>query len=512
MKTLQTTIIIAIGIVAVVSFLDVVFAQNVIGYGFCCAHTSSEPYSSPLKQFESGTDLANIKCNNDLQPVVRYHDLFPLCIKFSSMHKIMNRGIDLIAFANESQTENLTVTGLKDIYQINEPINFTVHFKGNSLSCSYPHVFITYSDGRIIWANQPAAMLCDPQDDVEYHELNWNVGQNGDVMVSNNAGGGYWLIVFWNGETLRKELSINSNISVVTIPKGFSEHKATFEPKTITVQIGTNETVRWVNDDDSKTSIISDNADDRSFYDVTRFDSASRYDILPGKYFDYGFTTPGEFGYHSTSGYTGIVRVLPPAYQAVGLQIQHPSGDKYSNDEVAISKGAWVTWDNIDNVTHTITSDDGGKTFDSGLVKPRTRFTLDTARLYPGYYDYHDKLNPELKGSIRVIPSIPGDDSALINAAKNLPESKLFLEKHSDAQIRVQHDYHDAVDFMVDWQPSPPSQGYENTRTLELEVSFDRNQNVQQIGIGCLGPISAFNNNVTWSIQSNWCFQDGNMK
>jgi|GEM_PF-3401178 len=511
MKILYYFIITAIGIVAAVSSFDMVFAQNVMGYGFCCAHTSSEPYPSPLKQYESGTDLVNVKCNNDLQPVVRYHDLFPLCIKFSNIHKIMDRGIDLLAFANESQTTSLTVTGLKDIYQINEPINFTIHFKGNSRSCSYPHVFVEYSDDRIIWANQPSVMLCDPQDVVQYRELNWNVGQNGDVMVHNNAGGGYWLIVIWNGEVLRKELSINSNISVVTIPQGFSEHMATFEPKTITVQVGTNETVRWVNNDDSKTSIISDNSDDRSFYDVTRFDPTLRYDIMPGKYFDYGFTIPGEFGYHSTSGYNGTVRVLPPVYQEAGLQIQHPSGERYSNDEVAIYQGAWVTWDNIDNATHTITSNDNGKTFDSGLVKPKMRFTLDTMHLSPGYYDYHDSLNHELKGSIRIIPNMPSNDNALIKVAKNLPESKLFLEKHPDAQIRVQHDYHDAVDFMVEWQPYPSSQGYENT-TLELEVSFDRNQNIQQTGIGCLGPISAFNNNVTWSIQSNWCFQNGNMK
>ncbi|MHB8547449.1 MAG: cupredoxin domain-containing protein [Nitrosotalea sp.] len=504
MKTLHITII-----VILIMGISYVTDKSAMGYGFCCARTSSEPYMPPLKQFESGTDLVNIKCNNDLQPVVRYHDLFPLCIKFSNIHNIMNRGIDLLVFANESQTTNLTVTGLKDIYQIDEPINFTVHFKGDSLSCSYPHVFITYSDGRIVWANQPSVMLCDPQDAVQYRELQWNVGQNGDVMVHNNAGGGYGLIVFWNGEVLRKDLSINSNISVVTIPKGFSEHKATFEPKTITVQIGTNETVRWINNDDSETSIISDNSDDRSFYDVTRFDSALRYDVMPGKYFDYGFTTPGEFGYHDTSGYNGTVRVLPPVYQAIGLQIQHPSGERYSNDQVAMPKGAWVTWDNIDNVAHTITSDDNGKTFDSGLVKPRMRFTLDTMHLSPGYYYYHDDLNPELKGSIRIIPSMPSDDGILIKAAKNLTGSKLFLEKHPDAQIRVQHDYHDAVDFMVEWQLYPSSQGYDNTRTLELEVSFDKNQHVQHIGMGCLGPISAFNDNVTWSIQSNWCFQTG---
>ena len=42
MKILHYFIIAAIGIVAVVSSFDMVFAQNVRGYGFCCAHASSE--------------------------------------------------------------------------------------------------------------------------------------------------------------------------------------------------------------------------------------------------------------------------------------------------------------------------------------------------------------------------------------------------------------------------------------------------------------------------------------
>src|SRR5437899_4894997 len=312
---------------------------------------------TPLKQFKLGTDLIDIKCNNGLQLVIRYQDKLPLCVKFEHIHKLMERGLAFLLFAREHQPSELTVDGLKDSYTIGQPINFTINFKGNSLGCTYPTVFVTASDGMIAWLNYMPVMLCDSDDKVMYRELKWPIG-NGELTI-NDMWDSYRLVVNWNDKVLTKEFGINSRISSVTIPRGFAELKSTFVPQNMTVKIGINDTVRWTNEDNSENLISSDNADEFAFYDETHFGLPLRSLLGSGQSFDYSFLTPGEFGYHSKTRQHGTIKVLPADRPKMQLQIQHPSPPlehDYSNDRVAVTRGTWVSWDNIDNVTHTITS------------------------------------------------------------------------------------------------------------------------------------------------------------
>lgn len=99
--------------------------------------------------------------------------------------------------------------------------------------------------------------------------------------------------------------------STVIIPEGssYSESGRNFTPETITVMIGVNNTVAWVNQDTVPSSVRANDQSDLGF-----FTAASKpIFILPGDEFRYTFTQPGEFDYHSEPHpwKHGTVIVLP---------------------------------------------------------------------------------------------------------------------------------------------------------------------------------------------------------
>ena len=67
-----------------------------------------------------------------------------------------------------------------------------------------------------------------------------------------------------------------------------------------------------------------------------------------------------------------------------------------------IKVGNNITWINHDfAVNHEIVSDSTNNTFDSGVLKNGQSYSLNFTQ--PGTYNYHDKLNPNLKGIIIVV-------------------------------------------------------------------------------------------------------------
>jgi plastocyanin len=66
-----------------------------------------------------------------------------------------------------------------------------------------------------------------------------------------------------------------------------------------------------------------------------------------------------------------------------------------------VKTGTKVTWTNNDNVTHTVTSDNGGFT-SSGNLGPGSSYsvTFTTA----GSFSYHCTIHPTMKGTINVTP------------------------------------------------------------------------------------------------------------
>ncbi|MEP0826216.1 MAG: hypothetical protein HRF40_12090 [Nitrososphaera sp.] len=82
-----------------------------------------------------------------------------------------------------------------------------------------------------------------------------------------------------------------------------------FEPETIKVMIGVNNTVRWINPDYIAHWIGADDQSDPEFYNATGGEQGSKL-IAPGDFFEYTFTRAGEFGYHGKPSMRGTVIVV----------------------------------------------------------------------------------------------------------------------------------------------------------------------------------------------------------
>lgn len=71
----------------------------------------------------------------------------------------------------------------------------------------------------------------------------------------------------------------------------------------------------------------------------------------------------------------------------------------YEPSDITVSVGDTVIWTNMDSVSHTVTSDEGGE-LDSPLLSQGDTYshTFESA----GVYDYHCTVHPFMKGIVTV--------------------------------------------------------------------------------------------------------------
>lgn len=102
------------------------------------------------------------------------------------------------------------------------------------------------------------------------------------------------------------------------------------------------------------------------------------------------FFACNKSSYSSNSGNNGNGGNSPNSISIANLAFSKPA--------LTVAVGTTVTWMNNDNVTHTVTSDNG--TFDSGNLNPGSSFsyTFNTA----GTYSYHCKIHTYMTGVITV--------------------------------------------------------------------------------------------------------------
>lgn len=103
-----------------------------------------------------------------------------------------------------------------------------------------------------------------------------------------------------------------SQIPVVMMPQGFDDPQSgkTFDPSSVKVVIGINNTVRWTNKASTQDTLVSDGfKESNSFGEI--FGGST---LRPGDTYEFTFTKPGTFGYHGTtnSWNKGKVIVLLP--------------------------------------------------------------------------------------------------------------------------------------------------------------------------------------------------------
>jgi plastocyanin len=150
------------------------------------------------------------------------------------------------------------------------------------------------------------------------------MGLNSSVLIVILVFAVLFSLLYVSQELISKDVN-SPHVVTVVIPEGSamatSEHN-NFEPAIIKVVMGVNNTVRWVNQDTVLGSVVADNEGDPLFFNITNTDtpnfdandkSGKNNYLLPGQFFEFTFTKPGEFGYHSIPHphKHGTVIVLP---------------------------------------------------------------------------------------------------------------------------------------------------------------------------------------------------------
>ncbi|MBI4296249.1 MAG: cupredoxin domain-containing protein [Chloroflexi bacterium] len=178
-----------------------------------------------------------------------------------------------------------------------------------------------------------------------------------------------------------------------------------FTPASFSTTVGT--TVTWTNNGQKPHSVTSN---------IGVFDSGM---LNPGQIFSFSFQSPGTYSYHCVfhSGQAGTITVTgtgnsPPPNQVVPTPTPTPTptpapvaggnsiqiGDNlYSPAQRSLVAGATVTWTNVGQRPHTVTSTG---LFDSGMLNPGQSFSFTFQS--PGTYPYHCIFHDGQAGTITV--------------------------------------------------------------------------------------------------------------
>lgn len=225
----------------------------------------------------------------------------------------------------------IRIDGLNDTYSVGTPIDFFVTAESYGKFCAGPEVSIldaTNQSNEVWWGASPAytGMYCDlHQEEFTFHAgAHSEFASHTNLPIILNKTGQYIVRAKLGNTFSEKEFSIipiesnqidnaSSNISTIVIPKDSDDPTAgkTFEPQYLTVILGVNNTVSWINKSDA-----GDEIDTTTYNQPDPMFEKGPYShgtILPGKSFNFTFTKPGEFEYHTQPHpwLQGSIVVLP---------------------------------------------------------------------------------------------------------------------------------------------------------------------------------------------------------
>lgn len=73
---------------------------------------------------------------------------------------------------------------------------------------------------------------------------------------------------------------------------------------------------------------------------------------------------------------------------------------KFAPAQITVTEGTTLTWQNRDDVPHTVTSDDDPPLFDSKAIDTDGTFSFKFGK--PGVYHYYCKLHHHMTGTVTV--------------------------------------------------------------------------------------------------------------
>jgi plastocyanin len=229
---------------------------------------------------------------------------------------------------NQEPYANMTIVGMKENYTLNEPIAFSVMMDGYGTGCGDTNATITKeNDSKYKSQGWYSISSCASNTKFDYFKFK---SLSGNTSI--NQAGNYTLIASFKGLTTHNHIEVekkfsvvpiessrtnnrSANVSTVIIPKDSDDPSSgkNYEPRYLTVVLGVNNTVQWINEADTPNTIVADtyNQPDPLF----EKGPYSHEIIRPGKSFNFTFTKPGEFQYDTEPHpwLYGWVLVLPPS-------------------------------------------------------------------------------------------------------------------------------------------------------------------------------------------------------
>jgi plastocyanin len=199
---------------------------------------------------------------------------------------IVNQGdtVDLTFISNDSEAHTLTF-GPPYNFQINATVPGLIdHFTKSAFTTNgtnnSPGVTVTGTPGNVTATGSFVAKYAGIYE--FYCAYHVELGMFGYLVVLPN------LAYSGSGSVSGSQEAANSSEAQVTIEPGSGSETGPlyFSPSSITVVIGVNNTVVWVNDDTSPHTVTSDTG---------VFNSGN---LSPGQTFQFTFTQPGNYAYH----------------------------------------------------------------------------------------------------------------------------------------------------------------------------------------------------------------------
>ncbi|HEV2192550.1 MAG TPA: hypothetical protein VGR54_02900 [Nitrosopumilaceae archaeon] len=158
---------------------------------------------SPLKQFDSGIAANDIVCKGGLQLIFKAEDSSPACVKPDTVTKLIQRG--WATNSPKPHIDRVDIVGLKQSYQIGQPIKVAAQYSGYWNSGGYINVIILNANNATIWHNSDFTHTETPG--LHNVKSNWPVeNENGYPII--NETGTYTMIVYFEGKTAESQFAI----------------------------------------------------------------------------------------------------------------------------------------------------------------------------------------------------------------------------------------------------------------------------------------------------------------
>lgn len=208
----------------------------------------------------------------------------------------------------------LQVSGLRGAYASGERIDF--HVTQTAGGCAYPEsiALINRETGLVIYefngTEASSLLFCPIIFDPTDTSMRWSSDDWIEIPIAIREPGQYMVVVKHLYRTIEQPFKVVPGVdyvSIVTMPSGFNEFDAvSFKPRELTVVIGTNNTVRWINNDYYANQLHAVQDDSGIFGSEIESVLLENADS-----FEYTFDKPGQFEYLGNNSQKGTITVLP---------------------------------------------------------------------------------------------------------------------------------------------------------------------------------------------------------